>query len=116
MEEILMKHTTLVFLLLVSGWLMGQANPKDHQEQVVLQGCVSRSSGDYILTQLDPGNSYVLHSANSSVKLGRHLGRQVKVTGIKSPTLNDASDSGRSAPPTTITVNSITTISKECQP
>jgi hypothetical protein len=119
MEETLMKHTTMVFLLLVGGWLMAQANPdlspNGKKEQVTARGCVSRSSGDYVLTQFDPGNSYVLHSVNN-IKLGHYLGQEVKVTGTKSPTLSDASDAGRSAPSTTITVNSVTTISKECRP
>lgn len=110
-----MKHTTMFFLLLVGGLLLAQANPKDKQEQVTVQGCVSRSSGDYILTQVDPGNSYVLHSANN-VKLGHYLGQQVKVTGTKSTTLSDASDAGRSTSPITITLTSISTISKECKP
>lgn len=109
-----MKWATMVFLLLAGSLLMAQANPKDQQGQVTVQGCVTRSSGDYVLTQSDPGNSYVLHSGNK-VKLGQYLGQQVKVTGVKSSTLTDASDSGRSAPPTTITVNSISTISKECK-
>jgi hypothetical protein len=72
-----MKHTTIVFLLLAGGWLMAQANPgqsgSNKQEQVTVQGCVSRSSGDYVLTLLDPGNSYVLRSANNNVKLGHLL-------------------------------------------
>jgi hypothetical protein len=110
-----MKHATMMFLLLVGATLMAQANSKDKQEQVTVQGCVSRSSGDYVLTQIDPGNSYVLHSSNH-IKLGHYLGQQVKVTGTKSPTLSDASDTGRSTSPTTITVNSISTISKECKP
>jgi hypothetical protein len=118
-EETLMKHATMVFLLLTGGWLMAQANsdrsPNDKKEQVTVQGCVSRSSGDYVLTQSDPGNSYVLHSVNN-IKLGHYLGQKVKVTGAKSPTLSDSSDAARSAPSTTITVNSINTISKECRP
>jgi hypothetical protein len=116
-----MKHTTMVFLLLIGGggWLIAQAHsdrsPNDKQGQITVQGCVSRSSGDYVLMQLDPGNSYVLHSVDN-IKLGRYLGQQVKITGTKSSTLSDTSDAGRSAPSTTITVNSIRTISKECQP
>lgn len=110
-----MKHTTMMFLLLIGASLMAQANPKTKPEQVTVEGCVSRSSGDYVLTQVDPGNNYVLHSANH-VKLGQYLGQQVKVTGTKSTTLSDASDAGRSTSPTTITVNSISTISKECKP
>jgi hypothetical protein len=115
MEEMLMKYATMILLLLVGAALMAQANPKDSQGQVTVQGCVSRSSGDYILMQADPGNSYVLHSANH-VKLGRYLGQQVKVTGTKSSTLNDSSDAGRAATSTTLMVNSISTISKECKP
>jgi hypothetical protein len=119
MEETLMKLTIMMFLLLISGSLMAQANPdrspNHRREQVTARGCVSRSSGDYVLIRSDPGNSYVLHSGNN-VKLEHYLGQQVKVTGSKSPTLSDASDSGRSAPSTTITVNSVSTFSKECRP
>jgi CDP-diacylglycerol pyrophosphatase len=117
MEEMLMKYAMMVCLLLAGGSLMAQASPDQSSkgEQVTVQGCVSRSSGDYILMQADPGNSYVLHSANH-VKLGHYLGQQVKVTGTKSPTLNDSSDAGRAATSTTIMVSSISTISKECKP
>ena len=116
----MMKHVMVVFVLLIgSGCLMAQANsaqsPNDKKGQVTLKGCVSRQSGDYILMQADPSVSYVLHSG-SNVKLGDYLGQQVKVTGTKSSTLSDSSDAARSAPPTTITVNSINTISKECKP
>jgi hypothetical protein len=112
-----MKRAKMVLsLLLVAGWAMAQTNPdrplKD-KRQIAVQGCVSLSSGDYVLMQFDPGNSYVLHSVNH-IKLGHYLGQEVKVTGTKSPTLSDTSDAGRSAPSTTITVNSIRTISREC--
>jgi hypothetical protein len=110
-----MKQTTMVLLLFVGGLLMAQANPKGQQGQVTVQGCVSRLSGDYVLTQIDPGNTYVLHSSNH-IRLAHYLGQQVEVTGTKSPTLNDSADSARSAPPVTITVNSISTVSKECKP
>jgi len=116
-----MKYTTMVFLLLIGGggWVLAQANPdrspNDKKEQVTVQGCVGRSSGDYVLMQSDPGNSYVLHSGNN-VRLGHYLGQQVKFKGTKSPTLSDSSDAARSAPSTTITLNSINTISKECRP
>lgn len=115
----MIKRTAMVLLLLTGGWLLAQTNPdqspKDKNGQVTVEGCVSRSSGDYILMQSDPGNSYVLHSANK-IKLGNYLGQQVKVTGTKSPTLSDSSDAARVPPPTTITVSSISTISKECKP
>jgi hypothetical protein len=112
-----MKQTAMVFLLFVGSLLMAQANPKGQQQQhqATVQGCVSRLSGDYVLTQIDPGNTYVLHSSNH-IRLAKYLGQQVEVTGTKSPTLNDSADSARSAPPVTITVNSISTVSKECKP
>lgn len=114
-----MKKTKMLLpLLLVAGWVMAQTNPDPplkNKSQIAVQGCVSRSSGDYVLMQLDPGNSYVLHSANN-IKLGHYLGEEVSVIGTEAPTLSDTSDTGRSAPSTTIMVNSISTISKECRP
>jgi hypothetical protein len=114
-----MKTATMVFLVLTGGgWLTAQANSdrslNDERGQVSVEGCVSRSSGDYVLMQLDPGNSYVLHSAHN-IKLAPSLGEQVRVVGVESPTLSDTSDAGRSAPPITITLNSMSTISKECK-
>ena len=112
-----MSRTILVVVLFVGGWLMAQANPdqssKEQKGQATVQGCVSRSSGDYILMQSDPGNSYVLHAADN-IKLAQYLGQQVKVTGTKSPTLSDSSDAGRSTSAVTLTVSSVKTISKEC--
>jgi hypothetical protein len=64
-----------------------------NKDRSLYAGCVSRSSGDYVLMQPDPGNSYVLHSVDN-IKLGRYLGQQVKITGTESPTLSDTSDSG----------------------
>jgi hypothetical protein len=114
-----MNKTILLVLLFVCSLLMAQTNSdqshaKAKKGQVTVQGCVSRSSGDYILMQSDPANSYVLHAAEN-VKLGQYLGQQVKVTGTKSPTVSDSADAGRSAAPVTITVDSISTISKECK-
>jgi hypothetical protein len=115
-----MNKATMVFVLLIGGGsLMAQATSErprnDKQGQVSVQGCISRSSGDYVLMQFDPGNSYVLHSGNN-IRLGDYLGQEVKVSGTISPTLSDSSDAARSAPSTTITVNSISTISQECRP
>jgi hypothetical protein len=114
-----MRRTILLVVLLVGGWLMAQANPdqpsKEKKGQVTVQGCVSRSSGDYVLTEADPANSYVLHAANNT-KLGPYLGQRVKVTGTKQSTMSDSSDAGRAPAPVTIMVNSIKTISKECTP
>jgi hypothetical protein len=115
-----MTKTTLFVLLFVGSCLIAPSGKAQSQPsakakgQVTVQGCVSRQSGDYILIQSDPSNSYVLHAAADDIKLGQYLGQQVKVTGTKSPTLSDSSDAGRSAPSVTLTVSSVKTISKEC--
>ena len=114
-----MTKTTLFVLLFVGSCLIAQPGQAQSQPsakpkgQVTAQGCVTRQSGDYILTQSDPGNSYVLHAADN-IKLGQYLGQQVQVTGTKSATLSDSSDAGRSASSVTLTVSSVKTISKEC--
>ena len=120
-EVSLMIKTTVFVLLFVGSCLIAQPGQGQTQSQpstkakgqVTVQGCVSRQSGDYILTQSDPSNSYVLHAADK-LKLGQYLGQQVEVTGTKSPTLSDSSDAGRSPSAVTLTVSSVKTISKEC--
>lgn len=110
--------SVLTMVFLVSGWLLAQPSSDQSTNaqggQVTVQGCVTRLSGDFVLTKTDPGNTYVLHAAHN-VKLAKYLGQQVKVVGTKSATLNDTSDAARATSPVTITVNSISTISKECK-
>ena len=109
-------------LLLSSSFLLApdssssQDKSKDSKAEVTVQGCVSRSSGDYILSQTDPVKTYELQ-ATGKTKLGQYLGQQVEVTGRKSPSLSTSSDSMAkmgSPAPTTITVTSIKTVAKEC--
>jgi hypothetical protein len=110
---------TLLFTLLFSSTLLlaqdsASGNSNDSKGPVTVQGCVSRSSGDYILMQQDPGVSYELQ-ATGKTKLQKYLGQQVEVTGTKSPTLSTSSDtSRRSASPVTLTITSIRTVAKEC--
>ena len=116
--RLLFVTSILTMVLFVSGSLMAQANPDQsagaQKGQVTVRGCVTRLSGDYVLTQSDPGNTYVLHAAHN-LKLAKYLGQQVNVVGTKSPTLSDSSDSARSTSSVTITVSSISTVSKECK-
>jgi hypothetical protein len=113
-----MSKTTL-FALLLGSFLIAQSAVAQSQPsakpkgQVTVQGCVTRQTGDFILTQTDPGNTYVLHAAEN-VKLSQYLGQQVKVTGTKSPTLSDSTDAGHATSSVTLTVTSIKTISKQC--
>lgn len=112
-------------LLLSSSFLLAQDsgpssptqdNSKVSKGQVTIQGCVSRSSGDYILSQVDPVATYELQTTGKT-KLGPYLGQQVEVTGRKSPSLSTSSDAMAkmgSPAPVTLTVSSIKTIAKEC--
>jgi len=105
-------------LLLSSSVLLAQAsapsNSQDSKGQITVQGCVSRSSGDYILMKQDPGVAYQLQ-ATGKTKISKYLGQQVEVTGTESPSMSTSSDaSRRSASPVTITITSIKTIAKQC--
>jgi len=115
--EVTMR-TLLLALLFSSTLLLAQdsasSNSKDSKGQVTVQGCVSRSSGDFILMRQDPGVSYQLQGTGKT-KLQKYLGQQVEVTGTESPTLSTSSDtSRRSASPVTLTITSIRTVAKEC--
>lgn len=115
----------LFFVLLFSaGFAVAQGNTRasapDHSKyskgQVTIQGCVSRSQGDYILIKQDPGVTYELQ-ATGKVRLHDYLGQRVEVTGEEGPSLSSSSDAINkvgSASSTTITVSSIKTIAKEC--
>ena len=112
-------------LLLSGGFLLAQEsnpsttsqhNSKDSKGQVTVQGCVSRSTGDYILIKQDPAMTYQLQ-ATGKTKLGQYLGQQVEVTGQTSPSLNTSSDALAklgSPASVTLTVTSIKTLAKEC--
>jgi hypothetical protein len=110
-------------LLLTSSFLLAQdsgtmipGTSKDSKGQVTIQGCVSRSSGDFILMKQDPAVTYELQSANK-IKLSKYLGQRVEVTGKESPSMSTSSDTSARAgspSPVTLTVTSIKTIEKEC--
>ncbi|MGA2376186.1 MAG: hypothetical protein ABSF72_11745 [Candidatus Sulfotelmatobacter sp.] len=112
---------TLSIALLLSGTLVfaqdsGSGSAKDSKGQVTIQGCVNRSSGDYILMKQNPGVSYQLQ-ATGKIKLRHYLGQRVEVIGSESPTMSTSSDSMNrvgSAAPVTLTIASIRTIDKEC--
>jgi hypothetical protein len=110
----------LLALLLSGAFLLAQdsapGHAKDSKGQVTLQGCLSRSSGDYILMKQNPGVSYQL-LATGKIKLRHYLGQRVEVTGSESPTMSTSSDAINrvgSAAPVTLTINSIRTIDKDC--
>ncbi|MFZ0310961.1 MAG: hypothetical protein WCA76_11415 [Candidatus Sulfotelmatobacter sp.] len=94
----------------------GQHNSKDSKGDVTLQGCVSRSSGDYTLIKQNPAMTYQLQ-ATGKIRLRNYLGQRVEATGNESPTMSTSSDAMNkvgSAAPVTLTITSIRTINKEC--
>jgi len=112
--------------LLLSGSVLlsqdttpSKTNPhgsKNSKGQITVQGCVARSSGDYILIKQDPGMTYELQ-ATGKTKLRKYLGQQVEVTGTESPSLSTSSDAtARMGSPAsaTLTITSIKTLEKEC--
>ena len=124
----LIKMTKLLLLsaaLLLSSTLllaqdsnstMPRENAKDSKGQITVQGCVGRSSGDYVLTKQNPGVTYELH-ATGKIKLRNYLGQRVEVVGTESPSLSTSSDALNktgSAASSTISVSAITTIDKDC--
>ena len=94
-----------------------QRTAKVSKEQVTVQGCVSRSTGDYILIKQDPGMTYELQ-ATGKTRLRQYLGQEVEVTGTESPSLSTSSDAlARLGSPAsvTLTITSIKTIAKQCR-
>jgi hypothetical protein len=110
-------RTILCVLLLSGSFLLAQdSNTKDSHGQVTVQGCVSRSNGDYTLMKQDPAVTYELQ-ATGKTKLRHYLGQRVEVTGKESPSMSTSSDSMArmgSAAPVTLTITSIRTLDKDC--
>ena len=116
-----MNRSIVFAIVLAGGWLAAQAYQDQAQQPakekpgpVSVQGCVSRSSGDFTLMQSDPGNTYVIRPSGK-LKLDPYLGQQVEVTGYETPTTSTSSNyNRRPASAVTIVVESIKTISKQC--
>lgn len=119
-----MRMLYFVFLLSAS-YLLAQdatANPasqhksKSSKGEITVQGCVGRSSGDYILMKQNPAITYELQ-ATGKIKLRHYLGQRVEVAGKESPSMSTSSDAltKTGAPSSvTLTITSIKTIANEC--
>ena len=120
-----MRRVCLLVLLFSGSFLLAQDShssaisqddAKNSKGEITVQGCVGRSSGDYILTQQNPVMTYELQ-ATGKTKLGHYLGQRVEITGKKSPSMSTSSDAieKMGAPASvTLTIDSIKTIAKEC--
>jgi hypothetical protein len=119
-----MKKLWLI-VMLSGSFLLAQDNPgtnpsqRNHRaskDEVTVQGCVGRSSGDYVLTKRDPAMTYELQ-ATGKTRLRNYLGQRVEVTGTEGPTMSTSSDALNktgSASSVTLTISSIRTVDKEC--
>jgi hypothetical protein len=116
----------LWFALLLSGSLLlaqdstpannSQQKSKASKGEITVQGCVGRSSGDYVLTKQNPAMTYELQ-ATGKTRLRQYLGQRVEVTGTEGPTMSTSSDAMNktgSASSVTLTITSIRTVEKEC--
>ena len=93
-----------------------QRNSKVRKGEITVQGCVGRSSGDYVLTKQNPAMTYELQ-ATGKTRLRNYLGQRVEVTGKESASLSTSSDALNktgSASSVTLTITSIRTINREC--
>ncbi len=84
-----------------------------------IQGCLSGSNGEYVLTQDNTGTIFKLNGDNN--KLKDHVGHEVQVTGqlmgSSSPSGDQAQASAQaanSAPANTIQVSDVTMVSEQC--
>src|ERR1700733_9352970 len=104
------------FLLAQDNTAMSQDHSADSKGPVTIQGCVSRSSGDYTLLKQNPAETYELQPANK-IKLKHYLGQRVEVTGTKSASMSTSSDAiARMGSPSsvTFTITSIKVLDKNC--
>lgn len=118
-----MRHGLLVIsvLLLASLWAAaqnsGQTSEKSAGGQTTVEGCLSGSNGNYMLTDQN-GTMYQL--TGDSAKLSEHVGHEIKVSGTSSSAENSASGAGTATGASgsaqqTIQVTSVKHISKTCK-
>ena len=117
--------TALLGLLLCAGLVFAQENrpssdsdhsKKNDKNEITVEGCLSRSGGDYVLIKENPRQTFELQGSHK-IKLRNYYGQRVEVNGYKSTSLSSSSDATNptgSPSPVTITVSSIKTIDKDC--
>ncbi len=126
-----MRHLLLLSVLLLGTcWAMAQndqspttpnrttngeqtATPTSSGGNTTVQGCLSGSDGNYILTDKN-GSMYQL--TGDTAKLSEHVGHEIKVTGSSStPSSGGNNTDTMGASKQTLQVNSFKHISKTCQ-
>lgn len=117
-----MRHGLLVIsvLLLASIWAVaqnsGQKSETSAGSQTTVEGCLSGSNGNYMLTDQN-GTMYQL--TGDSAKLSEHVGHEIKVSGTSSSAGNSAragkTTGASGSAEQTIEVTSVKHISKTCK-
>ncbi len=122
----------LCVLLLGVSWASAQTTPAQSNQKAynqaatgssgperTVQGCLSNSDGNYMLTS-DSGKTYTL--AGDTSKLADHVGHEVIITGTRKSAGNTAGPSGESAGTMsdqanqpTLDVMSVKHVSKTCK-
>lgn len=126
-----MRHLLLLSVLLLGAfWAAAQndpsqtspsqATPAGSGSETTVQGCLSGSSGNYMLTDKN-GSSYQL--TGDTAKLSEHVGHEIKVTGtVSSASASpsggaDSSKAGEAGGSSQqgLEVSSVKHISKKCE-
>ena len=90
-----------------------EASPTSSGGNVTVQGCLSGSDGNYMLTDKS-GTTYQL--SGDTAKLSEHVGHEIKVTGSKSASSMSPSGGGTEtgASKQTLQVSSFKHVAKTC--
>jgi hypothetical protein len=127
-----MRHLLLLTVLLLgSSWAVAQneqsptppnrttngeqpATPTNAGGDMTVQGCLSGSAGNYMLTDQN-GTMYQL--AGDTAKLSEHVGHEIKVTGSTSSTATGGGNTSGTMESSkqTLQVSSFQHISKTCK-
>jgi hypothetical protein len=124
MEETYMKKTLLLFSLLGlwASLAAAQNAPSGDQSQAQnsntnsVQGCLSMTGGNYMLTQ--DGNSATYKLMGKESQLKKHVGHEVAITGSMTPGAGQDQGQGDTSPsastPTSIQVTDVKMVAKSC--
>ena len=116
-----MRHLLLTIVLLSACWVVAQDSTQTSGQtgstasggDTTVQGCLSGSNGNYMLTDKN-GTTYQL--TGDTAKLSAHIGHEVRITGTAgSSTATGAMGSQSSNASQTLSVTSMKHISKTCQ-
>ncbi|HUB02565.1 MAG TPA: hypothetical protein VL983_07760 [Terriglobales bacterium] len=120
-----MRYLLLSVILLSTCWVAAQqsstqtSSPMSGQTgstasggETTVQGCLSGSNGNYMLTDKN-GMSYQL--TGDTAKLSQHVGHEIKVTGTTGAGTATGEMGRGSKASQTLTVTSMKHISKTCQ-